>query len=163
MSNEVKLDGNIFGYDTLVEEGRTFTALKGSGEPDLYIGMTAALLGDSRGYVPSGFRPGEDVTITGFTEAFKKGSSDHIIQVSNGTRTGWVKPSNIQRNVLQPDVQLSSTDAVHRRVRQAVHIAMAELMDSIYVRKSETERKTLPRDVGPYVNAMVSYALKRLP
>jgi hypothetical protein len=97
MSEYVKFGHSIFGYTTLIQEGKRFTALTGEEEEELRVGMKVVLLGDSRGYVPSGFSPGDEVTIVGFTEPFKKGESDHIVEVSNEANQGWVKPSNIQR------------------------------------------------------------------
>jgi hypothetical protein len=96
MPEQIKLDENIFGYDELIKEGTNFIALRREGRPELRKGMWVVLLGDSQGYVPSSFKPDEEVTIIGFRESFKDGSSDHIIEVSNGKREGWVKPSNIQ-------------------------------------------------------------------
>jgi uncharacterized protein YjbI with pentapeptide repeats len=63
--------------------------------------MMVELRGDSRGYVPGGFRPGEKVQIVSFRQPFDKGSSDHIIEVSNGDSVGWVKPSNVAKPPLQ--------------------------------------------------------------
>jgi hypothetical protein len=97
MPEQVKLDGMIFGYDTLIRSGREFIALRGTEVPELRKGMRVVMLGDSRGYVPHGFKHGEEVTIDGFTEAFKRGETDHIIRVTNGTRVGWVKPSNVEK------------------------------------------------------------------
>src|ERR1700694_4400449 len=97
MSQEVRFGHNIFGYTTLVREGDTFVALTGDGEQELRVDMMVVLLGDSRGYVPSGFSPGDEVTILGFTEPFKNGESDHIVRVGNKSQQGWVKPSNVQR------------------------------------------------------------------
>jgi hypothetical protein len=62
-------------------------------------GMKVVLVGDVEGYVPGHFKPGEAVIITGFRESFKGGSSDHIIEVSNGTMITWVKPSNIKQSL----------------------------------------------------------------
>jgi hypothetical protein len=97
MSEQIKLDGSIFGYDMLIKEGGEFVALQGEGKPTLYKGMSVVLVGDTQGYVPSDFKPEEEVIIGGFREAFKSGNSDHIVLVSNATREGWVKPSNIQK------------------------------------------------------------------
>ena len=58
--------------------------------------MRVALKGDVRGHVPTHFKPGEEVTIMDFRKSFTGGSADNIIQVSNGQRDGWVKPSNIK-------------------------------------------------------------------
>jgi hypothetical protein len=99
MTEKLRFGGVLFGYDTLVKAGENFVALQGDEVPELSIGMKVVLLGDSTGYVPSGFRPGEEVTIVGFQEPFKRGASDHIVEVTNGAVTGRVKPSNIQMNL----------------------------------------------------------------
>lgn len=93
----IKLDGSIFGYDEIVVEGADFISLRGEGRPELRKGMRVVLSGDSRGYVPSHFKLQEEAIIIGFRESFKDGNSDHIIQVSNGEKEGWVKPPNIGR------------------------------------------------------------------
>jgi hypothetical protein len=85
---------SLFGYDSLVRRPE-FIELKGKTAKSLNKGMVVEISGDSRGYVPSGHEPGEKVTIIGFREPFKRGESDHIIQVTNGEKVGWVKPSNI--------------------------------------------------------------------
>jgi hypothetical protein len=97
MSEEIIFGDNLFGYTTLVREGNTFLALAGDGQPKLQVGMQVTLLGDSRGYVPSGFRDRQQAQIVGFAEPFKDGRSDHIIQVRDEKQDGWVKPSNIDR------------------------------------------------------------------
>jgi hypothetical protein len=38
----------------------------------------------------------------GFTEPFKNGESDHIVEVRDESTKGWVKPSNIQRSISVP-------------------------------------------------------------
>jgi len=98
LSDTFKFGCSVFGYTALVREG-DFVALTGDGEQKLQVGMKVVLLGDSRGYVPSGFSPGDEVTIVGFTEPFKDGESNHIVNVRNQSHEGWVKPSNIQRNI----------------------------------------------------------------
>jgi CheY-like chemotaxis protein len=109
MAEEVKFGGSLFGYTTLVREGGAFVALIGEGEHALHVGMRVVLRGDSRGYVPSGFPPGAEVTIAGFKEPFKDGETDHIVEVRDQTRLGWVKPSNIQRSS-EPTVTISTQD-----------------------------------------------------
>jgi hypothetical protein len=110
-------------------------------------------------FIGEAFRnPGEEVTIIKFREAFGDRNSDHIILVSNGTNEGWVKPSNIQKNVAESN----STDSVYRKIRQSVNIAFAEFMDTIFLRMTDTERENFPVETYPVVNAMVSYALQRL-
>jgi hypothetical protein len=159
MSEEVRFGHNIFGYTTLVREGDTFIALTGEGEQELRLGMTVVLLGDSRGYVPSGFSPSDEVTILGFTEPFKNGESDHIVKVSNETTQGWVKPSNIQRSMSVPTASTPS-DRRHQEMRKHVHPAPADLLDAVYLAMSEQERLSLPDDIGPYVDALVAHALR---
>lgn len=92
---EIDFGGSsLFGYDSLIRRPE-FIVLKGKNAQSLNKGMVVELRGDVRGYVPSGHQPGERVTIIGFREPFKRGESDHIIQVTNGEKVGWVKPSNI--------------------------------------------------------------------
>jgi hypothetical protein len=159
MPEQIKLDGTLFGYDTLVKDGSDFIALLGEGEPELYKYMKVILLGDSRGYIPSFFNPGEEATIIGFRECFKDGNSDHIIQVRNGTNEGWVKPSNIQKNVAES----RTTNSAYRKIRQHIlNITFAEFMDAIFLSMTDTERRNLPVEIGPFIDAMVSYALQRL-
>jgi hypothetical protein len=93
-------DSSLFGYDKIVREGDHVT-LEGEDVPTLHQGMMVELLGDSRGYVPSGFRPGERAEILAFRQPFDKGPTDHIIRVSNGKTDGWVKPSNIAKSPRQ--------------------------------------------------------------
>jgi hypothetical protein len=93
-SREEFFFGYTFGYDKIVRQGFGVT-LEGNGVPTLRQGMIVDLEGDSKGYVPGGFRPGERVVIVSFRKPDYKGSSDHIIQVSNLEGVGWVKPSNI--------------------------------------------------------------------
>lgn len=85
-------------------------------------------LGDSRGYVPSGFRHGGQVQIVGFTEPFKDGESDHIVEVTDGTHDGWVKPSNIQR-ARNERPGGTPHDKRHLDLRKRVHPAAAELLE----------------------------------
>jgi hypothetical protein len=99
MSQELRFSENIFGYTALARDGDTFVALTGDGKQELRLGMTIVLLGDSRGYVPSGFSPGDEVEILEFREPFKNNATDHIIKVANKSSEGWVKPSNIQRSI----------------------------------------------------------------
>jgi hypothetical protein len=93
--DKVKLDGNFFGYDTLVRES-TFVALEGDGKPTLQVGMQVTLFGDTKGYVPGGFKDATVAEIVGFREPWELGASDHIIEVSSGKLRAWVKPSNIK-------------------------------------------------------------------
>jgi uncharacterized protein YjbI with pentapeptide repeats len=91
---------SLFGYDRTVQRGDTLVALAGEDVPILQLGATVKLVGDSRGYVPGGFEPDEEVRITAFRLPHDE---DHIIQVSNGTHTGWLKPGNIARTAKQKD------------------------------------------------------------
>jgi hypothetical protein len=100
--------------------------------------MTVVLFDDSRGYVPSGFSPGDEVTILGFTEPFKNGESDHIVKVSNESTQGWVKRSNIQRSISVPTGSTPS-DRCHQGMRKHVHPAAADLLDAVYLAMSEQE------------------------
>ena len=96
MSEEINFDGSIFGYDKLV---KGFVALRGEDKPELHIGDRIILSGDTQGYVPSSFKSGEEATIIGFREPHKGANSDHIVLVTNAINKGWVKPSNIQKNI----------------------------------------------------------------
>jgi hypothetical protein len=69
---------SIFGYTSLLRRPHYF-ALKGDGAENLLVGMVVEMSGDSNGYVPSHFAPGEHVLITAFAEPFKDGNADHII------------------------------------------------------------------------------------
>ncbi|HXJ47832.1 MAG TPA: hypothetical protein VNF91_01570, partial [Candidatus Acidoferrum sp.] len=102
MPEEMEFGHDIFGYTTLVRDNDVFVALTGRDVAQLRVGMKVVLLGDSRGYVPSGFSPGDEVMIVGFAEPFKGGTSDHIVQVTKDSERGWVKPSNIQRGLSAP-------------------------------------------------------------
>jgi TIR domain len=160
MSDELVFGQSLFGYTTLVRDGDTFVALKGEAERDQRIGMRVVLLGDSRGYVPSGFDHGQEVSIVGFTEPFKDGESDHIIRVSDGKRSGWVKPSNIQRSINELP-RGTVQDRRHRELRSRVHPGAAELLDAVYLEMDEAERASLPSDLGQYVDSIVGFALNR--
>lgn len=110
---------SLFGYTTLVRDKGVFVALEGKDRPPLTVGMDVRLRGDSRGHVPGGFSPGEQVQITGFCEPWSLGASDHTIEVSNGADRGWVKPSNI---LLQPLV-----DEMRRAAASAPDDAEAQI------------------------------------
>ena len=161
MSDKVKFGHSLFGYTTLLRDGETFVALTGEGEPELRLGMQVILLGDSRGYVPSGFRHGGQVQIVGFREPFKDGESDHIVEVTDGTHDGWVKPSNIQR-ARNERPGGTAHDKRHLDLRKRVHPAATELLDAVYLALPEAERASLPNDVGQYVERLVGFALSRL-
>lgn len=161
MGDTVTFGHNIFGYTTLVRDGDTFVALAGEAEPELRVGMEVVLLGDSRGYVPSDFRHAQRVRIVGFTEPFKDGESDHIIEVTDGTRHGWVKPSNIQR-ARNAKPKGTTHDERHLGLRNRVHPAAAELLDAVYLVMTEGDRESLPDDIGQYVDRIVGFALSRL-
>jgi hypothetical protein len=123
--------------------------------------MQVVLLGDSRGYVPSWFRHGQQVRIVGFAEPFKDGESDHIIEVTDGKHEGWVKPSNIQRKRNEKP-KGTRHDERHLGFRNRVHPAAAELLDGIHLAMPETDRASLPNDIGQYVDRIVGFALSRL-
>jgi hypothetical protein len=158
MTDEVRFGHNLFGYTTLVRDGDTFVALTGETEPELRVGMQVVLLGDSRGYVPSGFRHGQEVRIVGFAEP---GETDHIIEVTDGKHDGSVKPSNIQRAT---NVRPKGTthDKRHLDFRKRVHPAAAELLDAVYLKMADAERASLSNDIGQYVDGIVGFALSRL-
>lgn len=56
------------------------------------VGMRVVLLGDSQGYVPSGFSHGAEVTIVGFTVPVEHGESDHIVAVCDASRGYGSRP-----------------------------------------------------------------------
>jgi hypothetical protein len=92
---EFSFGGSIlFGYEKIVRHSDRYT-LEGENVPTLHQGMRVALCGDSRHYVPGGFRHGENVEIVAFRQPFQDGVSDEIICVTNGGHDDWVKPSNI--------------------------------------------------------------------
>src|SRR5437867_905685 len=95
MPERIKID-HIFGYNTLMKEGSDIIGLAGEEVPELHKGTKVEMVGDTKGYIRSGHRPGEEATIVEFREPDKNGSTDYIIKVSNATREGWVKPSNIR-------------------------------------------------------------------
>lgn len=162
MPEDVPLGHDLFGYTILVRDREEFIALKGDGVPDLRVGMSVVLLGDSRGYVPSGHRPGAEVRIVGFVEPFKKGESDHIIEVTDGKYSGRVKPSNIQRNIAGSHSGADPYDARHQQMRGRVHPSIGDLMDAVYVGLSAADRQALPDQIGTYVDAIVAHALAHL-
>jgi hypothetical protein len=52
----------------------------------------------------------------------------------------------------------------YRKIRKHIHnVTFAEFMDAVFLYMSDIERRDLPIDTGPFVNAVVSYALRRLP
>jgi hypothetical protein len=161
MTEEVVFGHILFGYTTFVRDGNVFVAPTGETEPELRVGMKVTLLGDSRGYVPSGFQHGQEVEIVGFTEPFKGGESDHIIEVTDGKKDGWVKPSNIQRTTVDR-AKGTNEDRRHKELRKKIHPAGAELLDAVYLGMTNSERASLPNDIGPYVDAIVRFALSRL-
>ena len=91
---------NLFGYDSfrVLQSGERIGLRDSTGiTPELIRGARVVIEGDSKGYVPSGHRPGDSVRITGFAEPFEGNRSDDIIQVDGGGISGWIKPSNIKR------------------------------------------------------------------
>ena len=90
-------DFNVFGYDTLVKDGKEIVALKGNNVPELTKGMAIELKSDFSKPPPSGFRYGEKVTIIGFREPFKNGSGGEILLISNRGSEAWISPSIIEK------------------------------------------------------------------
>jgi len=86
---------SFFGYTGAVRRDGVLVLLTGKNVRPLQLGQRVRLLGDSRGYISSGFKPDEEVTITAFRMPFDRGSTDYIVEVTNGPMTGWVKPSSI--------------------------------------------------------------------
>jgi hypothetical protein len=158
MSDDFKFGGELFGYTTLVSDGRSFIGLSGDRVPDLRIGEQVVLLGES---VPFGFRHGQKVRIAGFTEPFKDGKSDHIIEVTDGQHSGWIKPSNIQRPANNRQ-QGDANDMRYLAIRKLLQSSTADFADTVYSKMSSAERATLPSKVFEFVNTVVSFALDRL-
>lgn len=90
---EKEIDGSIFDYKKVGELGGEIISLKGEGKTSLYKGMTVELVGDSKGYVPSGHKNGECATIIGFRDPEE---GDRVVEVSGGGKVGYIKPSNIK-------------------------------------------------------------------
>jgi uncharacterized protein YjbI with pentapeptide repeats len=107
---------SLFGYEKIVRHGDRYT-LEGEDVPSLQQGMVVELCGNSRGYVPGGFRDGEKAEIVAFRQPFQDGASDEIIRVTNGERAGWVKPSNLS--------------LPQRLLKEAREIRMAEEDDNL--------------------------------
>jgi hypothetical protein len=162
MEKEIKVDGSIFGYNTFVKNDDHIITLKGDRITELDIGMEVILLGDSEGYLPSDFKPGEKVTIVQFTEPFLQPRTDDIVQVSNGSRTGWIKPSNIQVTRYGSEIRCRA-DANHRRMKSEIRVELATFLDTVYRSMSNTERAELSHEKKCYEDSMVSYALNKLP
>jgi len=89
---------SIFGYGLALSVNGgiiCFIADESSGKGDLTKGQTVAIQGDSRGYVPSGLKPGLG-KIIGFCKPNERGNPDHIVHVKDHSgNIGWIKPSNI--------------------------------------------------------------------
>lgn len=97
MSREKKIDGRIFGYETLrINDDEIITGLCGEGKPDLNIGTTVTMVGDTEGHIRAPFKEGDEATITEFREPLKKDVVDYIIYIRKDSHEGWVKPSNIK-------------------------------------------------------------------
>ena len=101
---------SIFGYDGVVVSGGKIVSLvnlKGDEDiPPVTLDTELTIEGDSRGYVPSGHKPGDRVKVIGFIEPFfqaKPGiqSSDRVIQVEGNGVVGWIKPSNFDKQLLK--------------------------------------------------------------
>ena len=73
---------NLFGYDGVVVSGGEIVSLVNLGGdedvPTISLDAEVAILGDSRGYVSSGHKPGDQVKVI-----------------------GWIKPSEIDKEVLK--------------------------------------------------------------
>jgi hypothetical protein len=70
MTEEINSKYSLFGYDIYLKEYDRIIGLRDDYKSVLLIGMQVVLLGDTRGYIPGGFRPGEEVTIIEFCEPF---------------------------------------------------------------------------------------------
>ncbi|SHH28766.1 TIR domain-containing protein [Chryseolinea serpens] len=162
MSEDINLKHNLFGYNRIEQEYDEIVALKGDLVMELHKGMTVKLVGDSRGYVPGNFKPGEEVTIVGFTLPYSNGETDHIIEVSNGSHKGWVKPSNIQRREYSSEIRVKM-DAVLWKMQQRASAASGELFEVVYKSLSDDDRWNIPtQGLLEYSNFMVTRALSNL-
>ncbi len=101
---------SIFGYDgVVVRDGKivSLVSLKADESvPSVSLGTELIIEGDSRGYVPSGHKSGDNVKVIGFIEPFFQArpgiqSSDRIIQVEGSGIVGWIKPSNFDKQTLK--------------------------------------------------------------
>ena len=65
---------SLFGYDGVVVHNKKIVSLVNLGEnesvPPVRLGTEVTIVGDSRGYVSSGHKPGERVKVIGFVEPF---------------------------------------------------------------------------------------------
>ena len=74
--------------------------------------MIIRVRGDSKGYVPDGFVPGRTATIIGFLKPDDRGSTDHIVVLSDSEKVGHVKPSNIDAVVSEIALDMLSMKPV---------------------------------------------------
>jgi len=117
---EKEIEGSVFGYNKTVELGSEIISLKGK-EQSLYKGMTVELIGDSKGYVPSGHKSGERVIIIGFSDPEK---GDTIVQVSGEDKTGYVKPSNIKPVEGQSPEEMGIKKEINKTEQEEKHQAV---------------------------------------
>jgi len=97
--HEVTFGGNIiFGFSGfLCLKGNYIAMLNKDQGTMMVLGQNAVIRGDSKGYVPSGHKNGQLVTVVGFKMPFHRGESDCIVKViSDDGKFGSVKPSNLE-------------------------------------------------------------------
>jgi len=101
---------SLFGYDGVVVTGGKIVSLVNlDGDedvPTVSLGAEVTIEGNSRGYVSSGHKPGDQVKVIGFIEPFFSAgegqmSSDKIIKVEGNGTIGWIKPSEIDKQLLK--------------------------------------------------------------
>lgn len=108
------LDGehNLFGYNgVVVREGKIVSLVNLDPEqdiPPINLDSEVVIEGNSVGYVSSGHKPGDKVRVISLIEPFYKSkndliSSDKIIQVDGAGVIGWIKPSEINRQLLSEE------------------------------------------------------------
>jgi hypothetical protein len=102
-------DHNLFGYDgVVVNEGKIISLInldKDESIPSIHLNGEVPIKGDSDGYISSGHKPGDRVKVIGFIEPFFESetgrrSSDKIIKVEGNGAIGWIKPSEIDKQLL---------------------------------------------------------------
>jgi hypothetical protein len=103
-------EDSLFGYNgVVVRNGEIVSLINLGGNeevPNINLDTEICIIGDKRGYVSSGHKPGDKVKVIRFIEPFFEDgggskSSDKIIQVEGGGVIGWIKPSEVDKNALK--------------------------------------------------------------
>jgi hypothetical protein len=107
---------NIFGYNGCIVTDGKISALINTEDDDIpriNLNGELSIKGGSHGYVSSGHRDGARVRVIDFIEPFYSAgseqprSSDKIIQVEGEGVTGWIKPSEINKEALMQEMNES--------------------------------------------------------